>query len=325
MNAFVSAQLEQWVLEYLSGHAVVTCGGWGTTGHVLAPEELVKEAKDSEMLVICYEPIDEYVLSHLPKLKFISCTRGGMENIQKEAVLAHPDVTVCNAPGRNANAVADLTVGLMLDSARNISLSNHYIRNQDWEHVKWFKAGKLGKKMFMGYELRGKTLGLIGFGQVGRRVAKRVSGFEMNVLVYDPYCEAKMEGVTNADLHTVLACSDFISLHCKLGKETENMINAQTIAQMKPTAFLINTARGGLVKEEDLCQALKEHRIAGAALDTLAVEPMDKNHPFLELENVVITPHIGGASYDIQAQQSEIVFEDIRAFIEGRRPPHVWL
>lgn len=324
MKIFVTAQLEDDVLDYLKSCGEVKLSGWGHTGHVLTPEELVEQAQDCEMMVICYEPVNEYVFSHLPKLKFISCTRGGMENFSKEEVCAHSEVIVCNAPGRNANAVADMTIGLMLDIARNISLSNHYIRNKDWDHVKWFKAGKLGKKMFMGYELEGKTLGLIGLGQVGWRVAKRALGFEMKILVYDPYSKIQMDGIEYVELDRLLKESDFVSLHCKPTEETEGMINAEALAKMKPTAYLINSARGVLVNEKDLYEALKNGKIAGAALDTIAQEPISEDHPFLELDNIVITPHIGGASYDIQAQQSKIVFEDIKAYVEGRRPPHVW-
>lgn len=324
MKVFVSAQLTDDVLQYLSDHAQVKLGGWGATGHVLAPQELVEQAAGCEMLVICYEEMNEFVFQNLPQLKFVSCTRGGMENFDSHTVKKYPHVLVCNAPGRNANAVADLTIGLMLDISRNISLSNHYIRSRDWEHAKWFKAGKLGKKLFMGYELEGKSIGLIGLGEVGRRVAKRAQGFGMKVLAYDPYYKGNAEGIEPVSLDTLLRQSDFVSLHCKVTDETRQMICRQTIEQMKPTAFLINTARGALVQEDDLYEALNQKRIAGAALDTLAVEPIPENHPFLSLENIVITPHIGGASYDIMAQQSKIVLQDIQAYVEGRRPPHVW-
>ncbi len=324
MKVFVSAQLEDEVIDYLKERAEVVFDGWGPTGKILTPEQLVERAKDCEMMVICYEPVTEYVFENLPSLRFISCTRGGMENFDKEVVRRYPRVTVCNAPGRNANAVADLTLGLMIDISRNISLSSHYIRNQDWNHVKWFKAGKLSKKMFMGYELEGKTLGLIGMGQVGYRVARRALGFDMKVQAFDPYSRVEMDHVTYVDLDTLLRTSDFVSLHCKVTPETTGIINTETIGKMKQESFLINTARGVLVNEDDLIHALEEKRIAGAAMDTIAVEPIPENHPFIHMENVVVTPHIGGASYDIQAQQSKIVFEDIKAYMEGRRAPHVW-
>lgn len=324
MKAFVSAQLTDEVMTYLNRHAQVQLGGWGATGHVLKPAELVDQAKDCEMMVICYEEMNDFVFQNLPQLKFVSCTRGGMENFDRATVQKNHHVLICNAPGRNANAVADLTVGLILDISRNISLANHYIRNRDWGHAKWFKAGMLGKKLFMGYELDGKCLGLIGLGEIGRRVARRAQGFGMKVLAYDPYCKDKPDGVELTELDPLLRGADYVSLHCKVTDETKDMICEQTIGLMKPTAFLINTARGALVREEDLYAALKERRIAGAALDTLAVEPIPKDHPFLTLDNIVITPHIGGASHDILAQQSKIVFEDIRAYVEGRRPVHVW-
>ena len=325
MKAFVSAQLDETVLEYLRRQAQVTLGGWGHTGSVLSPEQLVQAAQDCQLLVICYEPVNDYVLDRLPGLRFIACTRGGVENFDKDAFKRHPQVMACNAPGRNANAVADLTLGLMLDVTRQISLSNHYIRNRDWEHAKWFKAGKLKHKLFMGYELAGKTLGLVGYGEVGRRVARRALGFDMRVLVYDPYIsrEQETEQIGFTDLEALLRQSDFVSLHCKSTPQTANLINTETLSLMRPTAYLINTARGTLVNETDLYQALTQKRIGGAALDTLAAEPIAENHPFIDLPNIVLTPHIGGASYDIQAQQSAIVLEDLQAFFQGRRPPHL--
>ena len=324
MKIFVTAQLDQEVLDYLQSRGEVILGGWGATGKVLDEQELVEQAAGCEMMVICYEKMTEYVFRNLPDLRFVSCTRGGMENFDAQVVKQFPGVQVCNAPGRNANAVADLTLGLLLDITRNISLSNHYIRNRDWDHAKWFQAGKLGKKLFMGYELEGKTIGLIGLGQVGSRVAKRAMGFGMRVIAYDPYCRDKQPEVKLVELDALLRDSDCVSLHCKVTEDTRRIIRRESIEKMRPASFLINTARGELVDEEDLYLALNEHRLAGAALDTLAVEPIPENHPFLSLDNIVITPHIGGASYDIKAQQSKIVFEDIRAYMEGRRPPHVW-
>jgi len=324
MKSFVTAQLDEDTMKYLRINTEMKVGGWGHTGHVLTPRELVKQAVGCEILVLSYEPVDDFVLGNLPEVRFISCTRGGMENFDKKALENHPDVIVCNAPGRNANAVSDLALALMLDISRNISLSSHYIRNRDWEHAQWFKAGRLKEKFFMGYELEGKTLGLIGFGEIGARVARRANGFGMNVLTYDPYVKSLPESVERTELNTLLRCSDFVSLHCKVTPETNRIICRKTLEQMKPTAFLINTARGSLVDEEALFDALKGRRIAGAAMDTLATEPIPFNHPFLELENVTITPHIGGASHDIVCQQSQIVMEDICAFLEGRRPTHVW-
>jgi len=322
MRAFISAQLTGDAMRYIQQHAQVKLGGWGHEGRILTPEELVAQAGNPDFMVICYEPVTDYVLENMPNLKFISCTRGGIENISLDVIRRHPHVYICNAPGRNANAVSDLTMGLILDIARNISLSHRYIFNRDWEHAVWFMSGGGHEKSFMGYELEDKTLGLVGLGDIGRRVAMRARSFGMRVIACDPYARGE-DGISMLSLEALLAESDFVSLHCKVTQETKGMINKQTLDLMKPTAYIINTARGALIRQTDLCEVLRARRIAGAALDVLDPEPVEKDSPLLQLDNVVITPHIGGASHDILPQQTKIAMQDITAFIEGRRPVHV--
>lgn len=246
-----------------------------------------------------------------------------MENIDVALVKKY-GVMLSNTPGRNASAVADLTIGLMLSVARFIPQTYRYIWERRWEDVPWDTAGNTPYKRFAGLELEGKKLGLIGFGAIGRKVAKRALGFDMDVWVYDPYLTP--EDVAGAaklvDLPTLLAQVDFVSLHCKLTKDTKGLMNKETLGAMKSSAYLVNTARGALVNEEDLYHCLKEQNIAGAGLDVLIEEPMNRNHPFLELSNVIVTPHIGGASHDILHHQSSMIMQDIVHFIDGKRPVH---
>ena len=326
MNVFVSAQLTQEGLDYLYGRFnEVRLGGWGHTGRKLEPEELVREAVGCEVLIICYEEIDDYVLERMPGLKLICCTRGGVENIDRGAVERHREVFVCNAPGRNANAVADLTMGLILCSARFIPQTHHYIMSGQWDRVPWDIAGTTPVKTFAGYELEDKILGLVGYGAIARRVARRARGFGMKILAFDPYIRElpEDEEAELTDLERLLSRADFLSLHCKLSEQTQNMIDRAALAKMKPEARLINTARGGLVNEQDLYEALRDRVIAGAAIDTQVNEPMKHDSPFLTLDNVILTPHIGGASHDIAAQQTKIVLEDISSYLEKGRPVHV--
>ena len=323
MKAFISAQLTEDGVKQIENYAQLKLGGWGYTGKKLTPEELVAEAADCEVMVICYEEINDYVLDHLPNLKMIACSRGGVENIDKAAVKKH-SVMVSSAPGRNANAVAELTLGLMIGTMRFIPQTYYYIMSQQWDRVPWDIAGNNGFKTFDGAELAGKTLGLIGFGVIARRVAKLALGFDMKVVAYDPFITEwpKNLNVKRADWGNVLGDSDLVSLHCKLTTETKGLINANALQSMKKNAILINTARGSLIDEDALYEALQKKTIACAALDVLINEPLPHDHPFLNLDNIILTPHIGGASKDIIAQQTRIVLEDVISYFENRKLVH---
>ncbi len=322
MKAFVSAQMTQEGLQKLAEYAEIKLGGWGHTGKKLTPEELVREAEDCDIMVICYEEINDYVLDHLPNIKFIACSRGGVENVDKEAVRRH-QVFVTSSPGRNANAVAELTVGLMIDISRHISKTHYYIMSQQWDKVPWDIAGKTSFKTFDGYELQGKTVGLIGYGAIGRRVGRLLSGFDVHLIAYDPFLKEWPEGVESVSFDELLEKADIVSLHCKLSKKTKGILSEEAISKMKSGSVLINTARGALVNEEALIRALKAHKIGGAALDAQIHEPMLHDSELLQLDNVVLTPHIGGASRDIIAQQTKILLEDIVAYFETGKPIHV--
>ena len=322
MKAFVSAQLTQEGLDQLAQYAQIKLGGWGHTGKKLTPEELVKAASDCEIMVICYEEINDYVLDHLPNLKLIACSRGGVENIDRQAVRRH-SVWVTSAPGRNANAVAELTVGLMISALRHIPKTHHYIMSQQWDKVPWDIAGNTSFKTFDGYELCGKTIGLVGYGAIARRVAKLLSGFDVKLIAYDPFLTQWPEGVTSVDWEKLFSTADVVSLHCKLSDTTRGMVNRAALQHMKPTSIFINTARGALVDEYALYEALAGGQIACAALDAQVHEPMFHDSKFLTLDNIILTPHIGGASRDIIAQQTRIVMEDVTAYFETGKPIHV--
>ena len=322
MKAFVSAQMTPEGIEELRKYVdEIKFGGWGATGKKLAPEELVKEAADCEILVICYEDINDYVLDNMPNLKFIACSRSGVENVDKEAVRRH-NVPVSYSPGRNANAVAELAVGLMICALRHIPKTFHYIESQQWDRVPWDIAGNTSFKTFDGFELTGKTVGFIGYGAIARRVRHLLTGFDVNVLAYDPYIEQWPEDVKSVGLEELFQTADVISIHTKLTDTTRGMVNAELFKLMKPTAVFINTARGALVNEEDLYQALKNKTFACAAIDVQVNEPMKHDSNLLELDNIIMTPHIGGASKDIIRQQTRILLEDIDAFFKTGHPIH---
>ena len=213
-------------------------------------------------------------------LKVISFHGVGVDFIDQKAA-ARLGIVIANCPGANNESVADLTIGLMIAVARNISTADHSLRLGHWGP-------------FRGVDIWKKTLGLIGYGHIGRSVARRALGFEMNILVFDPLIQPDQiqPPLRRVDLDELLSKSDFVSLHAALTHDNQNMIGSTQLARMKPSSFLINTARGGLVDEECLYNTLKNGQIAGAGLDAFVEEPLTKSQLF-ELGNVVVTPHIG--------------------------------
>jgi D-3-phosphoglycerate dehydrogenase len=224
-------------------------------------------------------------------------------------------IRVVSSPGRNAEAVSDYVMGVMIVLARNLSLANIFIREKR-------KFDRATFDSFFGHELRGKTLGLIGYGNVGSRVAKRALAFGMSILVFDPFVEkTKIEspGVKTADFNTVISSSDFVSIHAREAKENDDMIGKMVFDMMKPTAYFINSARGSLVDEASLADALANKKIAGAALDVVKKEPISPENPLVSMDNVFITPHIAGASREVPLRGAEIIARQISNYIEGER------
>jgi D-3-phosphoglycerate dehydrogenase len=221
-------------------------------------------------------------------------------------------IPVSNSPGRSADAVADFTIGLMICESKNIIRSSIALRNGLWEK-KYFNSN-------YHYNLKGQTVGLIGFGQVGSRVAKKLSGFEVNILVYDSLVLKEIiikAGCQPVELDYLLQNSDFVSLHYRYSEETKNILGSREISLMKPTTYLINTAREGLVDSKALYKALKNRKIGGAALDVFDVEPLPNDSPFLQLENVTLTPHLAGHSLNSMITPFEILGKEIDRFLKN--------
>jgi D-3-phosphoglycerate dehydrogenase len=243
----------------------------------------------------------------------IGCCRGGYENINIDAA-RKKGVIVVNAPGRTANAVAEFTIGLMIAEARNIARGHHALKSGIW------RKNYVNDEYRM--ELRDKVIGIIGFGNIGRRVAQLLKAFNVKtILVYDPYIpneEIVKAGCEPADLRRIFQESDFITIHARLTKESVCLINRELISLMKRTAYIINTARAGLIDYNALYEALKERRIGGAALDVFDLEPLPSNSPWLELDNVTLTPHLAGDTIETRLNGIIIISEEIAAFLEGR-------
>lgn len=259
----------------------------------LQPPQCVFElCADADVIVTQFCTVTRELVDACPKLKAIGVLRGGIENICSEYA-REKGIEVFNAPGRNAEAVSDFTVGMIICEARNIARGHHGILTGRWIRD-YSNSGMIP-------DLPGRTVGLIGCGAIGMKVAKKLSGFDMTLLGYDPFASAercKEAGIEPVELDELMARADFVSLHARLTAENRHLIDARRLALMKPTAYLINTSRAGLIDEAALVEALRAKKIAGAALDVYEHEPPQPDDPLLALDNVTLTPHMAGGSND---------------------------
>ncbi len=266
-------------------------------------ERLIELAKDVEAIIVRSKPkVTKRVIEEAPKLKVIGRAGVGLDNIDLEAAKER-GIKVVNSPAASSRSVAELVFGLLFAVARKIAFADRKMREGVW-----------AKKQCMGIELEGKTMGVIGFGRIGYNVAKIANAFGMRVLLYDPYPNeerAKEVGGTFASLEDLLKESDVVTLHVPLVDATYHLINEERLKLMKPSAILINAARGAVVDNKALVKALQEGWIAGAGLDVYEEEPLPKDHPLTKLDNVVLTPHIGASTEEAQMMAGVQVAEQI--------------
>ncbi len=292
-------------------------GQWGLT-----EAELISELQDVDVLVSEADSVTAKVFASVPHLKAVIATRGNPVNVEVAAATSD-GVLVAYAPGRNAQAVAELCIALMIMVSRNVVPAMEALRSGQWASAP--KAWAY--RTFQGYELGGRTAGLVGLGSVARMVAKRLAAFDMKILAYDPYISQALADSAGAQLvpmDKLLQEADFVSMHVHVTDETRGMIGARQFALMKPTAFFINTGRAGAVEERALMDALRQKRIAGAALDVYHQEPLPADSPLLGLPNVVLLPHIGGATQDVIQHQSTIAETNLQGLRAGRVPPYLF-
>lgn len=279
-------------------------------GHALSEEELLDFASDIDAIITGMDQLNERVISSLKKLKVISKHGVGIDNIDIKAANSK-NIIVTNIPAgiEECNAVADFTFALMLSIARRICEADNETKGGRW--VK-----------FIGSEVYGKTLGVIGGGSIGKAVIARAKGFSMNILVYDVKKDEKIIdefGARYVDLKHLLNNSDYITVHVPLNKCTRGLIKKKELGFMKKNSYLINTARGGIVDEKDLYEALKAEKIAGAALDVFCKEPPGKN-PLLGLKNLVATPHMAAYTRSSLENLDLISAENVVKVLEGLKP-----
>jgi D-3-phosphoglycerate dehydrogenase len=268
---------------------------------------------DAEVLVTHLAPVSASILERCPSLRLIGVSRGGPVNIDRGACAARA-VQVVNAPGRNASAVAEFTIGAILMETRLMRAGHEALRQGIWR-------GDLYRADLTGPELSELTVGLIGYGQIGTRVVKLLRPFGCRILVADPYktldADDAAHGVVMTDLADLLARSDVVSLHARVTDETRGFLAAPEFAAMQRGAWFINTARGPMVNYPDLCAALESGHLRGAMLETFWQEPPPADSPLLRLPNVTLTPHIAGASTTTVRIAAAMVAEEIRRWRAG--------
>jgi len=278
----------------------------------LEASELADLLVGIDAAILGVDDVSAEALSKADRLKVISRYGVGVDRVDLAAATAG-GIVVTNTPGGNTNAVAELTLAFMLALARNIPCQDRRIRAEDWSLMK-------------GVELAGKTLGLLGIGRIGQRVAELAQVFGMRILFCDPYPPADefvaRVGAEACTQEVLFGQSDFLSLHLPLTTETRNVIDADTISQMKPGAFIINTARGGLIDEAALLAALESGRIAGVAFDAFEVEPSLGN-PLIAHDNFISTPHIGSSTEQTTLRMGLMASQNALAVLRGERPEHV--
>lgn len=283
----------------------------------IARADLVRRVRDADGL-LCFpgDRIDREVMAAAPSLKVIGICAVGYDNVDVQEA-AHRGIAVCNTPGVLTEATADLTWALLLAVARKIVAGDRLVRSGG------FRGWDPG--LLLGVELHGKILGIVGLGRIGSAVARRAKGFGLRVLYHKrrrlpPDLEDSL-AATYASLEQLLARSDVVSLHCPLTPETDRLLGRRELERMKPTAILINTARGPIVDEAALIGVLREKKIAGAGLDVYEREPA-LSEELLRMEQVVLLPHLGSATVETRRAMACLAAENIIAVLTGRRPPH---
>jgi len=282
----------------------------GGQAHPPSREALLAEAAEATVLVVTYlDHVDRELLRGLPHLRHLASYGVGVNHIDLEACRGR-DILVTNTPGVLTEATADMAMALLLAATRRVAEADRTIRAGGWVEV--------NPAWMLGTQVTGKTLGLVGFGRIGQAVARRAAGFEMQILYSNP-CQIDFAGARRVSLEALLRDSDFVSLHVPLRRETENLLSRQRIFGMKRGAVLVNTARGELVDDAALAEALASGHLAGAGLDTFRAEPRVPE-AFLRLPNVVLTPHLGSGTRETRGAMSAMVLEEIVRVARGLPP-----
>ncbi|WP_431094839.1 hydroxyacid dehydrogenase [Polaromonas aquatica] len=296
-----AADLAPEALALLQGYEVIYAGKTPTEDDIVA----LCRQRDPVGIIVRYSKVGSAAIAAAPSLRVISKHGSGTDTIDKVAAAAR-GVQVCAAAGANAAAVAEQALALMLACAKSIPMLDARMRAGHWD-----------KATHKSVELYGKTIGLVGLGAIGLRFARMASALGMEVLGFDPYAKELPEFVTRVELETLWQNADVISLHCPLTDENRNLLNGTTLAKCKRGVIIVNTARGGLVDESALLEALRSGQVHSAGLDSFSVEPMVPGHPFQNEPGVILSPHIGGVTSNAYVNMGVAAARNARSVIEG--------
>ncbi len=332
-RALVTAEMINPMLDRFKDEIEFDFDGYHIDHEVMPHNELIEKVADYDILVCEYDTIDRAVLENAKNMKIIVCCRGNVKSVIDIDAAMEKGIIICNNSGRNANAVSDLTIGYILDLTRNITLTNNLIFNrvittdvnskpEEYADTVWGLDNDSPFIRFRGDSINHMTLGIVGFGCAGRLVAEKVKAFGMKVITYDPYVnpEDVPDDVELVGFDEFLNRADVVSLHCVVSPQTKQMFNKNTFAKMKKGSYFINTARGELVVEDDLIEALNSDHLAGAAIDVTVKEPISSDCPLLNAKNLIITPHIAGSSYDVQVCGTQMVCDALEDWLQNKKP-----
>lgn len=277
---------------------------------LLRYDEVAEAIADADMVICNKTLLNSETLKLAKNLKYIGLFATGYNNIDVEYCRAH-GITVCNAGSYSTNAVAQQTFALILEHYNKVAQYNGYVQDGRWKRSPTFSPF-----VYPLNELAGKTIGIIGLGTIGKEVAAIANAFHMNVIAYNR-SKREVAGVTQVDFDTLLRESDVVTVHCPLNADSEDMFNKETFARMKRGALFVNTARGGVVVEQDLFDALQSGHLGGACIDVLRVEPMEEDCVLMKAKNCIITPHVAWAPLETRQRLMGIVADNIRNFLNG--------
>lgn len=277
-------------------------------------DQILERCRDAEIILDNKVVLDDEILSQLPKLKYIGILATGYNIVDVESAKKH-GITVCNVPTYSTTAVAQLTFALILEFYNRVAVHDNAVHNGEWVSCMDFCFQKTPL-----IELMGKTIGIVGFGKIGNEVAKIANAFGMNILcnVHNPKPLPDYNSFRFVTLDELAEKSDIISFHCPLTAETTGLVNSEFISKMKSNAIIINTARGPIIDENALADALNKGKIAGAAVDVLSCEPPKADNPLLSCKNCIITPHIAWAGYETRIRLLDVVYSNLKAFLDGK-------
>ncbi len=277
---------------------------------LLSYEEVADAVADADIVICNKTLMNEYTLRYAKKLRYIGLFATGYNNIDTDYCRRH-GITVCNAGSYSTNAVAQHTFALILEHYNKVSRYNEYV-----QEGKWKRSPTFSPFVYPLNELAGKTIGIIGLGAIGQAVARIALAFQMKVLAYNRH-EKNIEGVVQTSFEDVLRSSDIVSVHCPLNDDSKDMFNKDTFSIMKQGSLFVNTARGGVMSEKDLLDALESGHLGGACIDTLRVEPMEEDCILMQAKNCIITPHIAWAPVETRKRLMSIVADNIENYLKG--------